>query len=281
MMSEFLNKVLLHIGNTDLTMGNILMALLVLLVARLVGFVFAKTFHQYALRRKIDAGREYAARTLVIYFLYTIAVFLSIQALGVSVNMVWAGAAALFVGLGFGVQQIFNDIVSGLILLIEGTVEVNDVVIVDGIVGVVVKIGLRTSQVETRDRVVMIIPNSKLVSENVVNWSHNKTYSRFHVEVGVAYSSDIQLVCRLLLQAADEHPLVQKEPAPKVAFRDFGDSALRFSLNYFSEEFLANEFVKSDLRFAIEALFRKHGVRIPFPQRDLWLRNPDDLRPQS
>jgi small-conductance mechanosensitive channel len=280
-MSEFLNKVLLHIGNTDLTMGNLLMAVLVLLVARLVSFVFAKTLHQYALRRKIDAGREYAARTLVIYFLYTIAVFLSIQALGVSVNMVWAGAAALFVGLGFGIQQIFNDIVSGLILLIEGTVEVNDVVIVDGIVGVVVKIGLRTSQVETRDRVVMIIPNSKLVSENVVNWSHNKTYTRFHVDVGVAYSSDVQLVSRLLLQAAAEHPLVQKEPAPKVAFRDFGDSALRFSLYYFSEEFLANEFVKSDLRFAIEALFREHDVRIPFPQRDLWLRNPDDLRPQS
>lgn len=277
-MDDFLNKVLLHIGNTDLTMANILLALLILVGARFLSFLFGKSFHQYALRRRLDAGREYATRTLFKYFLYTLALFLAIQALGVSINVLWAGAAALFVGLGFGIQQIFNDIVSGLILLVEGMVEVNDVVIVDGIVGVVVRIGLRTSEVETRDRVVIIIPNSKLVSQNVVNRSHNKTSTRFNVEVGVAYGSDTALVERLLLQAAAEHPQVRKDPAPRVGFRDFGDSALQFSLFYFSEEFLANEFVKSDLRFTIDRLFREHGVKIPFPQRDLWLRQPVTLQ---
>lgn len=273
-MGDFLNKVLLHVGNIDLTMANVLMALLILVGARVASFLFAKSFHQYALRRRLDPGREYATRMLFKYFLYTLSLFLAIQALGVSVNMLWAGAAALFVGLGFGLQQIFNDIVSGLILLVEGTVEVNDVVIVDGIVGVVVRIGLRTSEVETIEKVVIIIPNSKLVSNQVVNWSHNNSCTRFQVELRVAYGSDVQLVERVLLEAADAHPQVRKDPPPRVGLRNFGESGLEFSLYYFSEEFLGNEFVKSDLRFTIERLFREHGVQIPFPQRDLWLRQP-------
>jgi small-conductance mechanosensitive channel len=161
---------------------------------------------------------------------------------------------------------------------VEGTVEVDDVVIVDGIVGIVRKIGLRTSHVETREKVVIIVPNSKLVSENVVNWSHNKSSTRFVIEVGVSYPMDPRKVETILLRAAKEHPEIEDNPPPQVQFRDFGDSALEFHLHFYTLNFWSSERIKSDVRFSINALFREHGIDIPFPQRDLWLRNPEALR---
>ncbi len=196
-MNEILDQTLVHFGNYNLTVGNVLSAMAVLLVARIISFALGTIIHRYAGQHKIDSGREYAVRTLMKYLLYTMALLLATQAMGINLNVIWAGAAALLVGLGFGLQHFFNDLVSGLILLVEGTVEVNDVVIVNGIMGVVVKIGLRTSHVQTRDREVIIIPNSKLVSENVVNWSHNNTSTRFALKVGVAYSSNPELVKQL------------------------------------------------------------------------------------
>ncbi len=274
-MNEILDQTLVHFGNYNLTVGNVLSAMAVLLVARIISFALGTIIHRYAGQHKIDSGREYAVRTLMKYLLYTMALLLATQAMGINLNVIWAGAAALLVGLGFGLQHFFNDLVSGLILLVEGTVEVNDVVIVNGIMGVVVKIGLRTSHVQTRDREVIIIPNSKLVSENVVNWSHNNTSTRFALKVGVAYSSNPELVKQLLEQVAVEHPLIDKDPAPRVAFSDYGDSALMFTLYFFSSEFLGNEFIKSDLRFALNQLFLKHHIQIPFPQRELWINHPE------
>lgn len=270
-MGEFLQRELLHMGDNVLTLGHVLSAIVVLLVARLISFLFVQGFHRYARRRKLDKGREYAFVTLFKYFLYTISIFLAIQALGISLNVIWAGTAALFVGLGFGLQQIFRDMVSGLILLIERTVEVNDVVIVDGIIGSVVRIGLRTSEVETRDKEVIIIPNAKLVSENVVNWSHNKMCTRFQVDVIVGFHADVDEVERILLEVAAGHPAVTREPAPRVAFQAFGEHHFIFKLHYFTHEFLANEFVMSDLRFRIVRSFREQGIEIPFPQRDVHL----------
>ncbi len=272
-MNEILNHTLLHFGDFNLSVGNLMLALVVLVVARIISFSLSILLRRYFRQRQIDSGREYALLTLIKYFLYTLAILFAVQSLGINLNMIWAGTAALFVGLGFGLQHLFNDLVSGLILLVEGTVEVNDVVIVDGIMGIVVKIGLRTSQVETRDKEVIIIPNSKLVAENVINWSHNNICTRFNIKIGVAYHSDPQLVKQLLLQVALEHPKVQKDPPPSVAFSDYGESAILFTLYFFSEEFLGNEFVKSDLRFALNGLFQKNNIQIPFPQRELWIKN--------
>ncbi len=280
-MDEFLQIVILKIGTYSLTVIEVAYALLVLFIAWLTSFVITSLVRRYFRRKKLDIGRFYSVSRLISYVIYVIAVLIAFQALGIHLSVIWAGAAALLVGLGFGLQHIFNDLVSGIVLLIEGTVAVNDVVIVEGIVGIVRAIGLRTSKVETRDKVVIIIPNSKLVSENVTNWSHNDALTRFQVKVGVAYSSDIDLVERLMLQAGEEHPQVQHFPAPKVAFEEFADSSLIFTLYFFSEEFLAIEFVKSDLRFAITRLFKEHGIVIPFPQRDLWLRNPESFIRES
>ncbi len=276
-MNDLLKIELFHIGNFTLTVIELAQALLVLAFAWVITFFVSKLLRRYFRRKNLDIGRYYSVSRLISYIIYVIAWLFAFQVLGIQLSVIWAGAAALLVGLGFGLQHIFNDLISGIVLLIEGTVAVNDVVIVEGIVGVVRAIGLRTSKVETRDKVVIIIPNSKLVSENVTNWSHNDASTRFQVKVSVAYASDIDLVERLMLDACHRHPLVQKSPPPKVAFEEFGESSLVFSVYFFSEEFLAIEFVKSDLRFAIMRLFRENGIEIPFPQRDLWIRNAVQL----
>lgn len=273
-MDNILSVELLRIGNYSLNVLELAQAIVIISIAWFISFLITKLLRRYFRRKNLDIGRFYSVSRLISYVIYVIAVLIAFQALGIHLSVIWAGAAALLVGLGFGLQHIFNDLVSGIVLLVEGTVAVNDVVIVEGIVGVVRAIGLRTSKVETRDKVIIIIPNSKLVSENVTNWSHNDAMTRFQVKVGVAYSSDVDLVERLLLDACSTHPKVAHTPSPKVAFEEFGDSSLVFSVYFFSEEFLAIEFVKSDLRFAITRLFRDNGVEIPFPQRDLWIRNP-------
>jgi small-conductance mechanosensitive channel len=189
------------------------------------------------------------------------------------------GSAALLVGIGLGLQQTFNDLISGIIILIEGTVEVGDIVKIDESVAVVRKIGLRVSQIETRDNSTLIIPNSKLVVDNVNNLSHDIKPTRFQIDVGVGYNSDVRLVEKLLLQAANEHSRVSKKPKPRVQFRDFGNSSLDFTLHFHSQERMSVEFIKSDIRFNIIHLLRENKIEIPFPQQDLWLRNAESLRP--
>lgn len=277
-LTEILEFNLLEVGTYSLTVGKLVSVLFIFLGARLfINFIHKILLKRFFRRKKIDVGRQFALKTFLKYIIYTLAILWVMQTLGIKLSVIWGGAAALLVGIGLGLQQTFNDLISGLILLSEATVEVGDVVLVDGIIGTVKSIGIRTSKVETRDNIFIIIPNSKLVGDNVINWSHTKTPTRFQVNVGVSYSSDVKLVTALLLKAAEDHPGVLEHPAPTVQFKDFGNSSLDFQLHYFSEEFLRYEFIKSDLRYRIIDLFRKHGVEIPFPQRDLWLKNADLL----
>ena len=166
----------------------------------------------------------------------------------------------------------FFDIVSGVILLFEGTIRVGDIVDIGGLVGKVRKVDFRTSKIETRDNQVIIVPNSKLVEDNVINWSHNRSQTRFVIKVGVAYGSDMRLVQRLLIEAAKEHPSVSKLHAPLARLVDFGESSVDFELLFWSSDSFRIEFIKSDIRFEIDRLFREHGVTIPFPQRDVHMK---------
>lgn len=266
-----------ELGSFKPTFGQLLAAIIVFSVFRFFIWVTNNiVLNRYFRRRGVDTGRAYAIRQVVLYILYAVAIILSMQALGLSISVILAGSAALLVGVGLGLQQTFNDLVSGIILLVEGTVEVGDVVVLNNVVGTVTKIGIRTSMVETRDGISILVPNHQLVVEEVTNWSHNDKSTRFHVAVGVSYASDVRKVEKLILQAADEHPLVLKHPPPRVQFRNFGDSSLEFMLLFHSNEFLSIEFVKSDLRFRIVEIFREHQVEIPFPQRDVWLRSKVD-----
>lgn len=221
---------------------------------------------------KIDGGRAYAITQMLKYILVVFLIFLVLLALQVNWKIFYV-LGPLLIGFGLGIQQVFNDLVSGIILLIEPSIRVNDIVEVDNIVARVKEIGLRTSKVESREGIAMIIPNHKLVSEKLINWSSNDPVTRFNIKVGVAYGSDVALVKRLLIEAAWKHNKVITNPEPIVFFRDFGDSSLNFELVFWSSHLFLIEIVKSDLRYMIDAAFREHDVTIPFPQRDLHLKS--------
>lgn len=232
---------------------------------------------RYFKTKDIDEGRQYTITRLIMYVGFTFGILAILQVAGIELTLLIGGGAALLVGVGLGLQQTFNDLFSGIVILVEGTVAVGDIVNVDGIVAKMRKIGLRVSEVETRDNSILLIPNSKLVVENVHNWSNEIKPTRFQVKVGVSYGSDVRLVEKLLLDTAREHSKVLKKPKPRVQFVDFGNSSLDFVLHFYSHERYYIEFVKSDIRFRVIALFRENNVEIPFPQQDLWLRNPETI----
>lgn len=257
------------------TVSAIFIALLVLVFAQLFTWILTQIIlHGYYHRQRVDVGTQYAINRLLKYFIFVVAFIIVIENLGVQLTVLWGGAAALLVGVGLGLQQTFNDLISGIILLFERTVEVGDIVQIDGLVGTVQKIGLRTSLVESRENITIVVPNSKLIVDNVVNWSHFDKKARFDVAVGVAYGSDTKLVKQILLEVAKANDYVFRFPAPFVRFIDFGASSLDFKLYFWSHELLMIEDVKSDIRFLIDQKFRENGVEIPFPQRDVWFKNP-------
>lgn len=267
--------------NFQLNLLHLIAAVTVILSSQFFLWMIKRALARYSKQKKVDEGRRYAIIQFTKYVIYTLTILLAIEAMGVKLSVLWGGAAALLVGVGLGLQQTFNDLISGIILLIEGTIEVGDILELNGQVGVVTKIGIRTSKIETRSRISLLIPNSKLVGDNVTNWTHNNKPSRFQVSIGVAYSSDVELVIQLIMQAANEHALVLKTPVSEVQVKAFGNSSLDFELYFFSEEYLRIEFVKSELRKRIIQLFRLNKIEIPFPQQDIWLRNTEVLRSLS
>ena len=201
-----------------------------------------------------------------------------LESLGVEISILLASIAALLVGVGLGIQQLFNDLASGIILLIERKLRIDDVIqLEDGEVGKVTNIGLRTSEIKTRDDIIMIIPNSKFVNDKIINWSHIDQNTRFHVNVGVAYGSDVNIVTECLLKCAHEHSEVSKSPEPFVRFEDFGDSSLDFQLFFWVEKSFIVERIKSDIRYLIYKAFDDHKIQIPFPQRDLHIIEKNKL----
>ncbi len=266
---------LFSVGSFVLTIGSILLIILIILTARGIIWLVARVLKGRLKRIKgVDPGRQYAIVSITKYFVYTLAGFLVFESVGVNVTLLIAGSTALFVGLGFGLQNTFNDFVSGIILLFEGSLQIGDVVEVKGMMGRVTRIGIRTSQIWTRDNVSIIVPNSNFVSDKVINWSHQKPKARFKMEVGVKYGSNTSLVTRLLIQSAENHPEVSKAPKPRVVFNDFGNSSLVFQLHFWTEHTFEAEYILSDIRYEVDNLFRAHGVTIPFPQRDVHLIPP-------
>ncbi len=255
------------------TVLSLLSAIAVILIARLIVWALTiKILPQLYRRQKVEIGAQYTINQLLKYFIYVIAFILAIQNLGINMNVFWGAIAALAVGFGLGLQQTFNDLFSGLIILFEGKIRVGDSVRIDTQIGRVVRIGIRTSDIETRDNIVMIVPNSKLVVEKVHNWNHDYNRVRFMLNVGVAYDSDPKLVRELLIKVAKEHPRIMENPEPFIRFADFGDSALIFELYFFSRHHIVISDTKSDMRFAIVEEFGKNNIDIPFPQRTVWSR---------
>lgn len=274
-LTEILEYNFLSLGGYNLNLLKVIIVIIIYFIIRFLLWISLKVINRFFKKKDLDSGRQYAVTQFVKYIIYTAGVLIILESLGVQLSILWAGSAALLVGVGLGLQQTFNDLISGIILLVEGSVEVGDILEIETMVGRVTKIGLRTSTVETRDDIVVVLPNSKLVTDSVINWNHNHTPTRFKINVGVSYNSDVDLVTKLIIEAVNGHSKILTSPKPQVQFADFGNSSLDFTLYFFSHEFFRIEVIKSDLRYAIFRIFKKNNIEIPFPQRDLWLRNPE------
>lgn len=265
-----------EVGEWRLKITNIFAAIFILLLGRLSIWVITQIImYGYYKQKGIDIGSRYAINRLITYVIYVVTLIIALESLGFKMTLIWGGAAALLVGIGLGLQQTFNDFFSGLVILFERSIQVGDVLDLNGQVGRVKKIGLRASLVDMRESYTMIIPNSRLVNNQVINWSTQKNKARFVVKTSVAYGTDTQKVKDLLVQAANECEMVLKMPLPFSRFVEFGDSGLIFELHFFSKHLMAIEDVKSDLRLKIDKLFRENQITVPFPQRDLWIRKQD------
>ncbi|MCF8367526.1 MAG: mechanosensitive ion channel [Bacteroidales bacterium] len=270
---DLLNYKILETDNLSLTFYQIVVFVLILFFTWLILKIIKRIINRRLIKTGRDVGSRYAVFQLLKYIIWVVIIGVALETIGIRFNILIASSAALLVGLGLGLQQIFNDYVSGILILFEGNLKVNDVVqMEDNIIGQVKEIKLRTSKIETRDDFIIIVPNHKLVSDNIINWSHIKYQTRFNINVGVAYGSDTKLVEQVLLSCADHNPNISTEPKPFVRFIDFGNSSLDFQLFFWSEKTFRVENIKSVLRFKIDQEFRKNNIRIPFPQRDVHIK---------
>jgi len=253
--------------------SSLVTTVLIYILARLLTWVITQfLFFSYYSKNHLDSGLGYSINKLISYFVYFMATIIALKNLGMDMGLLLGGAAALLVGVGLALQGTFSDFFAGLVLLFERPIKVGDFVSFEGRPVKVQKIGLRASKVKSRDSINYIIPNSKMIVHPVINWSHDEKSVRFNITVGVAYGSDTSLVEQILMEAADEHKEILKRPKPKVIFNDFADSSLQFILHYYSTNIYNADWVKSDLRFAIDKKFRENNISIPFPQRDVWMR---------
>ncbi|MGF1556751.1 mechanosensitive ion channel family protein [Paucihalobacter sp.] len=206
------------------------------------------------------------------FFIYLVVVLISLQNMGAELTAILAASAALLVGIGLALQTFFQDIISGIFILVDQSVHVGDIIEIDGKIGRVVEINLRTTRAVTVSNKVLVIPNHKYLTSILFNWTENGILTRESIDVGVAYGSDVVLVKKILLQAAEEHPKVLKDPPPGVLFMDFGESSLDFRLVFSVDDSFTVNLPKSDIRFRINELFIQNKVTIPFPQRDVYLK---------
>lgn len=271
-VKEFWLFELLHLENMTVKVYHIFGLLIIVFATRLIIKYAGRIISRQIKQKGLDEGRTLAIYQIIKYIIIVSAILLGLEVIGIKLTLLLGGAAALLVGVGLGLQSTFNDIFSGVILLFERSIAVGDILEVDGTVGKVTEIKIRTSEVTTYDNISILMPNSKLVNNSIINWSHNRQLTRFTVAVGVSYGSDVQLVKKLLNDAAVEHPEIDQTRPADIFFNDFGDSALQFELKFWCTNLLQIGRIKSDLRFAIDAKFRENDVTIPFPQRDLHIR---------
>jgi small-conductance mechanosensitive channel len=282
-LHDLLNFEIIHIGSGKkefvLQTWNLLLALAMFFGTLGLLFLIRRLLEQpKLLLSHIDKKRRHSIYLLAKYFIWVVSLVLIMEALGFGISIFLGASAALLVGIGFGLQTIFADLISGLFLLFEGTIKIGDVVESDdGVIGKVQEINLRSSEILTRDNVVVIVPNSKFVSERVINWSHNMQSVRFMVEIGVAYGSDVEEVIVVLQTAMEDHESIDKTPSPFVRFIHFGDSSLDFQLFFWTHDPFTVENLKSDIRRTIFRRLKEEGISIPFPQRDIHIISKKEI----
>ena len=278
-VSDFLNWGL-HLGEGNNSI-HVTIGLLLLLTSAFMITSFVLKMLRKLLTRRMELENRLKFISIfkfIKYVVYLVVILVTMSAAGINVTVILTASAALFVGLGLALQELFQDIIAGILIMVDKSLQVGDIVEVDGKVGKVFEIKLRTTRAITRDDKIVIIPNHKFISNTIYNFTQNHKTTRERVEVGVAYGSDVQLVTRILEEAVLEQKKVLKNPRPFVLFEDFGDSALLFSINFFINDSFSDPSIKSNIRYALDKKFRENNVTIPFPQRDVHLYSQQPLK---
>lgn len=271
-----------RIGGVSISLSDILIALGVFF-----GVLTLTRFLQRAMQRgpfahsRLDPGVQNSLTTLFGYVGLVVALIAGVTALGFNLASLAIIAGALSVGIGFGLQSIVNNFVSGIILLFERPIKAGDWVVTTSGEGTVKKISVRSTEIETFDRASIIVPNSELISQTVTNWTHRNKIGRITVKVGVSYNSDPELVREILLKCAREHPLVVRYPEPFVVWSDFGSSSLDFEIRAFLRDIATGLTVRTELRYAIFKAFKEAGVEIPYPQHDIYIKTMPEAQAQA
>jgi len=271
---DILNFKLFTIKNIAITPFLILEMTAFVVVSWIVSKQLQKILKSKLLSRThLDEGTQFTILRLIHYLIMAIVIYQVINMIGLDLKGLALIAGVLSLGIGFGLQNIASNFASGLIMMFERPVRVGDLISVGDMEGVIKDIKIRSTTISTPDNISVIVPNSVFVSGQVINWTLGDPKIRIHIPVGVAYGSDIQLVTKLLMEIAREHPDVLDNPQPEVWFNEFGDSSLNFELLVWISSPTIRRRVISDINYAIEAAFREHGVEIPFPQQDVYVRS--------
>jgi small-conductance mechanosensitive channel len=266
---------LFSIGENPITIWMIIYFSL-LLFFLFFGTAKIKKWFVYKLLAKtnLDIGVRLAMGTIFRYVLMVIGFTIILQFLGVDLSALTIIASALGVGVGFGLQNITNNFVSGIIILFERPIKVGDRIEVGSVSGDVIKISMRSTTVLTNDNISIIVPNSEFISSTVINWSHTDRNVRFNIPVGVSYKSDPEMVKNILMKVAENNDGVLKSPAPDVLFNEYGDNSINFILRVWTSTYITQPLVlRSQLYYSAFEKFKEHGIEIPFPQRDIHVKN--------
>ncbi len=287
---HFWDMKLFNIGETEVFVNQLIIALFAFVAGVILSKLIARRVGKKVLPRlKVDPGPASAIQTILYYILLIITAIIALQIAQVPLTIFTIFGGALALGIGFGSQNIMNNFISGLILMLERPIQVNDIVTINGETGKVLKIGARATHIQRYDGVTTIVPNSQLLENAVANWALPDPRMRSMLSVGVAYGSDTSLVKQTLEKLLEDHVRVLESSDNRVLFTGFGDSSLDFEVHFWisPRSSLDKRQIESDLRFKIDALFREHNITIPFPQRDVHFFNesrhslPVDLNKQT
>ena len=274
-IADFFNFEILNFNNHTLSIFDLSSIIVIVIITKLILWLISKAIFNKTKLHNLDKGSAFSLFQIIKYLIWVIAIALMLEALGVQVTILLAGSAALLVGIGLGLQQTFNDILSGIILLFEHSVKVGDILEIDGDRVIIQEIGLRTSKGMNVRQIVVIIPNSLITTNKVINWSHQTQKTLWNIDIGVAYGSDVDLVIKTLEESAVEHLEFSECEFKEVRFVNFGNSSMDFQLFFYSKNIIGIEKVKSDIRKIIYKKFNENKITIPFPQMDLHIKSKD------
>ncbi len=272
-INNILDFELLNIGDNSIKVYTLVIVLLIVVITKATLWVIKKSLYRKNKSKKLDTGNTYALFQIIKYIVWVIAIAFVLETVNIKITVIIAGSAALLVGVGLGLQQTFNDIISGIILLSERSIKIDDVLEIDGDVVKIQEIGLRTSKGLNRDDISIIIPNSLITTNKVINWSHQSKKTRFRIDVGVAYGSDVDKVLRILEESAFAHPDISDRELTEARLVNFGNSSLDFQVLFFSKNIFRISKMKSDIRIIINRKFAENNITIPFPQMDLHVKS--------